>query len=114
MVEYFIDIINQNKFRTEILTAKRTLLECLKRCELFKQVIEQKLDEIEDLRNTLKEIIKLYSQLKQQMPKVKVKLGEKEYSRSKKASTLYDYNKELKKLESSITHIESKLKEFEK
>ena len=59
MVEYFIDITHQDKFRAEILTAKKVLLETLKRCKLFKQVRQEKLDEIENLRNQLKNIIDL-------------------------------------------------------
>ena len=61
MVEYFIDIAHQDKFRAEILTAKKVLLETLKRCELFKQVRQEKLNEIENLRKELKEIVELYS-----------------------------------------------------
>ena len=113
-MDYFIEIKPQDKFRAEILTAQRQLLDCLKRCEMFKQVREAKLREIENLRSILKGVVELTKTLKTQMPKVKIKLEKKEFSRKQKPKSFYDYSTELKKLESSIEDIEKKLKEFEK
>ena len=42
MVQYFIEITPQNKFRAEILTLQKNLLEGLKRCEAFKLIREEK------------------------------------------------------------------------
>ncbi len=113
MVQYFIDIQPQDKFRIEILTIQKNLLDCLKRCELFKQVREDKLKEIENLRRILKELGALGQELRLKMPKVNIKGMEKEFARTEAPASFYDYNKELQKLESSIKDIENKLKELQ-
>ena len=117
MTNYFIQVNQQDKFRIDILTAQKELLDCLKRCELFKQIRTEKLKEIENLRQILKELVTLYDELKTQLPKAKIaklKTQEKAYSREKKPQSFYDYSKELEKLSSSIEEIEGKLQELDK
>jgi hypothetical protein len=113
MVQYFIDIQQQDRFRIEILTVQKHILDCLKRCEVFKQVREDKLKEIENLRKILKELGALGLELRSKMPKVNIKGMEKEFKRTEAPASFYDYNKELEKLESSIKDIENKLKEMQ-
>ncbi len=114
MVQYFIEITPQDRFRTEILTAQKTLLECLKRCEIFKQTRDKKVKEIENLRSVLKEVAVLSKEFNSEMPKVKIKFNEREYAREEKPKRFHDYNKELEKLEFSIEEIEKKLKDLGK
>ncbi|MFH1439770.1 MAG: hypothetical protein ABIG89_04335 [Candidatus Woesearchaeota archaeon] len=112
MVDYFIEVTPKDKFRIEILTAQKTLLTCLKRCEMFKQVREEKLREIDKLRTILKYAITTNNNLKLLLPKVKIKLEQKEVKRKEEPKTFYDYSKQLTELESSIGNIEKKLREL--
>ncbi|MBT6040694.1 hypothetical protein HOH15_02070 [Candidatus Woesearchaeota archaeon] len=117
MADYFIQVNQQDKFRIDLLTVQKQLLDCLKRCELFKQIRSEKIKEIENLRQKLKELTTLCDELKTQMPKAKIaklKTQEKAYSREKKPQSFYDYSKELEKLSGSIEEIESKLQELDK
>jgi len=113
-IDYFVHFYSKDKLHEDILLAERTLINNLKRCEIFKHLRQEKLANIEKLKGILKELTDLNVKLKQQMPKVKVKLADVEIRRKEKPETMYDYSEELERLEHSITEIESKLKELDK
>ena len=110
MTQYFIEVYPQDKLRIELLTAQRGLVDCMKRCEIFKRVREEKVKETANLKAKLKEVIVLFNTFKEQMPKLKIKIEEKEIPRKEKPKSLYDYSKQLQELEKSIVDIENRLK----
>lgn len=111
-IDYFVKFFDKNHLYEEILLVQKTLINNLKRCELFKQLRKNKLEEIDKLREVVKEIIELNNVLRQQMPKLDRKV-EKEIMRAEKPETTYDYGKELERLEKSVAEIEKKLKELD-
>lgn len=111
-IDYFVKFFDKNHLYEEILLVQKTLINNLKRCELFKQLRKNKLEELEKLRQIVKEILEMNNMIKRQMPKLDRKI-EKEIMRTEKPETTYDYSKELERLEKSVAEIEKKLKELE-
>ena len=109
MPNYYIEIDKQDKFRQRLLLAQKTLVGCLGRCESFKTTRQKKLDEMKNLTKIMCEIVELSKAFEGYLPKVKVKVKEKEVARKSKSETVYDYSKELRSLETSINAIETKL-----
>ena len=116
---YFVGLEKPNELRRTLLESTRDVVDVMKRFERFKSVREQKIKEIERLKSDIREISKLISKLRAELPKTKlrVKLPKREEVPEKKKVVKKEVKKpkkkemtELDKLESELSAIEGKLK----
>ena len=120
---YFVQILEPEEIKRNILETLRNVLEELHRFEKFKAIRHEKLGDINNLRKSFRDVNKLFGSLKAKLPQVdtrvtepkpvqekkpqnKVKLQEKPQKAPKKQMT------EMEKLESELSVIENKLKEL--
>ena len=113
----FVGVKEPVELRRTLLESTKEVIECLQKFEKFKSLRGEKLRQIEQLKNDVKEINKLVAKLKSELPKVSLKLEEEKPKADKKVKGIKKEIKvkkkkeldELEKLESELDLIEEKL-----
>ena len=116
---FFVDVTNSDDLRRTILECSKDILEILKSYESFKATNSQKQKEIEDLKVKVKQISKLISKLKSDLPSIKIKTEKKkstkkEMSKPKESEppVIKKPKSEIEKLQSELDEVEAKLNEI--
>ena len=113
--DFFVGINNPGLLRREILLSTRNALHFLKQNEVLKDVRIEKVEQIMEFKNDMKEINALMNRLKDKLPKVKIRLSqprrivEEKYHKKIKKSPKPKQVNELDKLEVELSSIEKKL-----
>jgi len=105
---YYVHLSEARKVRTNILEASKQLIDCLRRYEKFKDIRAQRITAAEDLMQTLKDINDLTSQMKIDVPKIKIPEVKIKHEELKEPVQVEEHD-ELHKLEAAIAEIESRL-----
>ncbi|MAH33356.1 hypothetical protein CL615_03110 [archaeon] len=113
---FFVEVRDPNEVRRNILESMKGIIESLQRFEKFKVMRKDKIDKINGLRKTVKELNKLTSNLKGSLPESNLRLRaskspeKKKTSKDKhKAEGKKESETEIQKLESQLSQIEGKL-----
>lgn len=123
---FFVKIKEPSDVKKNLLESLKDIVENLQRFEKFKNTRDEKLRNISKLREDVKELVKLNSQLKAALPETKLrfaakKVKKKKHKHSKKAAKKEAKKKiekqvakqrpvsELEKLETELSAIEGRL-----
>lgn len=105
-VEFFVQLDEKKELRTELLTLSKTFVDLLQRSEKIRQLQMKKKQEMETIKERIKDIAKLTIQLRTALPHIKLANVEEEQEDLR-------YTEQLEALEDSIHDIEKKLKSIE-
>lgn len=121
---FFAEVKDPVDVKRNLLEAQKDIIEGLQRYENIKFLREKKLENINKLRSTIKELLKLISNLKAALPQAKIREAvkikkktkvAKKKAAKKKAKEIAEEKEakkpmtELEKLESELSAIEGKL-----
>lgn len=117
---FFVEVKEPTDVRKNVLEAQKGIVEGLQRYENIKFLRAKKLENINKLKGFIKELLKLFSDLKAALPKTKIKEAKvkkkprivKKDVKKKKVKRKEEVKKtktELERLESELSAIEEKL-----
>ncbi len=113
---FYVSINNSRNLRKNILETSKSLIENLHSFEKFKNIRAEKLKAMEELISLFKEINDISSQVKIEMPKIKLptlrKFKKEEKKKEVEKKVKKEGDDELAKLESAIQQIESRLNDI--
>lgn len=116
---FFAELRNPNEIRRNVLEARREIIESLQRYENIKFLRDQKLEKIKELRKVTKDINKTIVNLRNILPKAKIreetiqvkkkKETQKKRKVKKKEEPKEKHTSELDRMEAELNAIEEKL-----
>jgi len=108
----YIRIRDSDQFRRNILECLKDIISLLQKHEQIKRIREEKIKTIMQLKDILLELAKLNSQLRLELPKVKVVIRRNAVKASPGVKSVVEVRKtnQFDLLESELEDIESKLK----
>ncbi len=113
---FYVSINNSKDLRKNILETSKSLIENLHSFEKFRTIRAEKIKAMEELIVLFKEINDISSQVKIEMPKIKLptlrKFKKEEKKKEVEKKVKHESDDELAKLESAIQQIESRLSEI--
>ena len=107
--EYFAQVPDPQEVRKSLLSSSRQIIQVLQRMERIKQLRIAKLESINKVRNTNKEIRLLITKLKKEFPSTGMRIPT---SPEKPAKTKRIRGNELQELENELKKIESKISQL--
>jgi methyl-accepting chemotaxis protein len=114
IVDYFINVKRPLEIREDVLTTSNDLILLLKRTEKIKTLRLQKKQTLDNVKQLLKEINTMNTQLKHALPRVRIEKPSSPSQQSSSASQQINpnYMNQLKDLQKAISEIEDKLRGF--
>ncbi len=118
---FFVKVREPDEVKKNLLESLRDIVESMHRFEKFKEIRQEKLKNITKLREDVKELIKLHSNLKAALPESKLRVSlrpfkkKKQKVKKKKKTTKKEAKKIIKQLEKEERPREQKpISELEK
>jgi len=110
---FFVRIEEPAELRRTLLESSKSAVLALQRFERFKDLRREKAEEIENLKNVVKELVKLNAKFKASLPKTKLRFPAKKMESEELYAPEEEYKPakrtEIEKLDSALSEIESKL-----
>ena len=108
---FYVGVKDPIELRKSLLESSRDIIKSLQKHESFKEIREEKTEQIIKLKNVMSDIEKLNKRLKAELPKIELRAKEeisKKYKKIKPSKNI----SEIEKLEKELDFIESKLNEI--